>query len=276
MTMKDKPKGFTLIELLVVIAIIALLMAILLPALQRVRKQVRAVVCQSNLSQWGRILALYLEDSQGRFARGPDGGIWLLRGAFLTGDEPNQPDDTLYHFRTQEIGLCPMAVKPDRAGGLLFAPVGGSGGSTFGAWEITDPAPAFCGSYGCNEWLFNGRFSDPSAEYVPYLDIFCLRGRAKIPTLLDSGLPRGTPDESDRPPPSILAGQVPNMGTFCMDRHNGHVNGLFLDWSVRKIGLKELWTLKWYYQYNTAGRWTKAGGVRPEDWPEWMRRFKDY
>jgi len=61
-----------------------------------------------------------------------------------------------------------------------------------------------------------------------------------------------------------------------MNRHDGTVNYLFLDWSVRKVGLKELWTLKWHKLYNEDGPWTRRGGVRPEDWPEWMRRFKDY
>ena len=71
----SKPKGFTLIELLVVIAIIAMLLAILLPALQRVRRQVRAVVCQANLRQWGDILALYIEDNQGRLPPDTAGGV---------------------------------------------------------------------------------------------------------------------------------------------------------------------------------------------------------
>jgi hypothetical protein len=48
------------------------------------------------------------------------------------------------------------------------------------------------------------------------------------------------------------------------------------DWSVRKVGLKELWTLKWYAHFDTVGPWTKRGGVKPEDWPEWMRGFKEY
>jgi hypothetical protein len=50
----------------------------------------------------------------------------------------------------------------------------------------------------------------------------------------------------------------------------------FLDWSVRNVGLKELWTFRWHKTYRTAGSWTTAGGVMPTDWPEWMRRFKDY
>jgi len=65
-------------------------------------------------------------------------------------------------------------------------------------------------------------------------------------------------------------------GSFCINRHGGYVNSLFLDWSVRKVGLKELWTLKWSGDFDTAGRWTKAGGVKPEDWPRWMRKFRDY
>jgi len=59
-----RAKAFTLIELLVVIAVITLLMAILLPVLQRVRNQCRDVVCRSNLKQWSQILALYTQDSE--------------------------------------------------------------------------------------------------------------------------------------------------------------------------------------------------------------------
>jgi hypothetical protein len=49
-----------------------------------------------------------------------------------------------------------------------------------------------------------------------------------------------------------------------------------MDWSVRKVELKETWTLKWHREFDTANKWTSAGGVKPEDWPYWMRKFKDY
>ena len=70
-------RAFTLIELLVVIAIIALLMAALLPALHTARKHARAVVCQSNLRQWGTTLDLYAQDHQGRFPTDLSGSAGL-------------------------------------------------------------------------------------------------------------------------------------------------------------------------------------------------------
>ncbi|NLH43970.1 MAG: hypothetical protein GX448_19195 [Planctomycetes bacterium] len=69
---------------------------------------------------------------------------------------------------------------------------------------------------------------------------------------------------------------TPGLPRYAMDRHGGGINMLFMDWSVRKVGIKELWTLKWTKEFDRAGPWTKAGGVQPENWPQWMRRFRDY
>jgi len=66
----DKRRGFTLIELLVVIAIIALLMAILMPALQRVKLQARTVACLANLNQWGLMFAMYCDENDAYFFTG--------------------------------------------------------------------------------------------------------------------------------------------------------------------------------------------------------------
>ncbi len=58
--------GFTLIELLVVIAVIALLMAILLPALNRAKESARRVVCSSQIKQVGTAILAYASDSTNR------------------------------------------------------------------------------------------------------------------------------------------------------------------------------------------------------------------
>jgi len=88
------------------------------------------------------------------------------------------------------------------------------------------------------------------------------------------------PRDTDQPP-TIAGGpgDTPNvneMNRVCVDRHNGFLNGLFCDMSVRDIGLKQLWTLRWSKSFRVNGPFTKAGGMDPGEWPDWMRRYKDY
>jgi len=61
-----QPKAFTLIELLVVIAIIALLLAVLIPALGKAKEQAKDIVCRSHLKGVGMAMIVYLEQNDGR------------------------------------------------------------------------------------------------------------------------------------------------------------------------------------------------------------------
>jgi prepilin-type N-terminal cleavage/methylation domain-containing protein/prepilin-type processing-associated H-X9-DG protein len=81
----NRNKGFTLIELLVVIAIIAVLMAILMPALERVKEQARGMACMSNQKTMGLAYVMYADDNDSGMCGGmaryaPTNGVppWVM------------------------------------------------------------------------------------------------------------------------------------------------------------------------------------------------------
>jgi len=85
--MRRAQRAFTLVELLVVIAIIAVLMSILLPALRRVREQVKRTVCANQVRQQSVALLMYAQQNDGKmplmtFA----GGQWLWDVSYFASD----------------------------------------------------------------------------------------------------------------------------------------------------------------------------------------------
>ena len=257
-------KGFTLIELLVVIAIIALLLSILMPSLRKAKQVAQAVVCNSNLKQWGLIWSLYLEDHENKFPWGNFGnknaGETVDKGAWTHSVQPYyQADDSRFCPNAKKFGA--NVPRPNRA------------------WEPGDPSswqaesPYYYGSYAINDWIHKPNRNVTDSEL--FWGSSLVRGSTnRVPVMAEGNWWKIKVPRPDNPPPTRRDSndegeEFKGLARACVDRHDEKTNMLFLDMSARPVGLKEIWTLPWHRN------WVAVEPDWENDAP-WMVKMKDF
>ncbi|HBG26891.1 MAG TPA: hypothetical protein DDX75_07320 [Phycisphaerales bacterium] len=260
--MKNQLKhAFTLVELLVVISIIAILLAILTPALNKARESARTVICSTNVRQLGLGYSMYEMDNgfMPEFVDGVVGGItWA--GSLRK-----------YYQDLDGIRLCPTASKV--GGDEMLNLDENKWGSAFKAWWV-DPVKSWMvpdddcgyGSYGENMWVRKNFQKDPYPG--EYFGISSVKNANQVPLIFDCRWNGIWPLNSDIVPINPRGAKVqelpygdgsdgPNnwrrVEGAAMRRHKGGINMIFLDFSGRNVKLEELWTLKWSRNYKSKG-----------------------
>jgi prepilin-type N-terminal cleavage/methylation domain-containing protein len=261
-----KKKAFTLVELLVVISIIAMLLAILLPSLQKARDNAKATVCKSNMKQISLATALYLENNNQNFFIGANS--WVITSGISS--KNNWMTLLKPYYNDFAILQCPMAIKGNPGQNIVQdityysdeAPVRMADGT----WKNTFV------SYGINNWTLTPQPEDNLVAGVKKLywnGFKTLKGgRDGIPVFMDAACRAGNPKWSDTPPDRRGkdwregGDTIDQMRRFCLDRHSKSVNATFADMSVKKVQIKGLWYLKWYNGYPVQ--------FTEPRWPKWM------
>ena len=250
--------GFTLIELLVVIAIMAVLIALLLPAVQQAREAARRTQCKNNLKQVGLALHNYLDTYDrfpplGFYSTNATGTGWSAHARilpFLEQANLQSLIDWNVSYNVQPnvtktrvgIYLCPSDVN-DRArpdGAITHYPI--SYGFVAGTWLVYDPNTRRGG-----EGAFTPQASRRAGELTDGLSntVGVSEVKAFTPYLRDGGNPNGP----NRPAPADPAAVAGYGGSFKAD--SGHTE--WVDGRVHQTGVTTTFGPNTVVPYTSGG-----------------------
>jgi len=203
-----KRRGFTLIELLVVIAIIALLMSILMPALNRARELGRRTVCMGNLKQLALAWVMFADENRGDLVGGRAGADDGAATPVITGwvgkvnsDDSeraqiaNIKDGTLWEYaKNPKVFRCPAGQVNHM---LTYAMVDSMNGDPWsGQAPGTPPSPSQAGQV----WANNRGDLSKTNERLVFIDI----GEVRMSSFnVPYDKPAGSPTEQWGAPPPI-------------------------------------------------------------------------
>ena len=206
-------KSFTLIELLVVIAIIAILAAMLLPALSKAREKARSIVCKNNFKSFSYALVMYGSDNEGYIPPSYNHGI----GADWKSNQPGLLYDCNLGILTQYLGGGSNGFDDKNLAKSFLGAVAIDGRRNRFACPLAPPNP----SHTANKYSLN---------IVPNL---CLQGR-KESVLKNPSSSMILVENNWDNPGHFVTPWVDGRNTTC-DRHNKGGSIIYGDGSVGDI-----------------------------------------